>query len=63
MVEGVKSLYASTMDSLQMEWLNGEIINFAGIFTLSVINITGWVIFFLITEEVGWRECQDPGIR
>lgn len=46
MVEGVKPRYESTMDSLQMEWLNRGIINFAGIFTLSVINIIGWVILF-----------------
>lgn len=32
MMEGVRSLHDSTMDGLNMEQLNGEIINLAGIY-------------------------------
>lgn len=44
-MEGVRSLYESTMGGLQMEWLNEGILEFSG-FTLSVINIIDWVILF-----------------
>ena len=38
MMEGVRSLYDSTMDGLKMEELNEGIINLHGIYIMSIIN-------------------------
>lgn len=51
MIEGVRYLYGFTMDGLNVEQLNDEIINLAGIYVMSIIIISHMVVLGLFLKK------------
>lgn len=52
MIEGVRSLYDLIMDGLNVEKLNEEIINLAGIYVMFIIIISHLVILGLFLKSL-----------